>query len=430
MEGQDNFIINGLAGKRILEGQLAVKGAKNAALKVLASTFLFKNSLSVSNVPAIRDVEQMLDLLTELGVAVTLTNFGKYNLDPSGDLHSVINQDISKHLRASVVLAGPILARTGQVVFPHPGGCVIGARPIDFFLEGFKKMGAVVENGEDQYTIKAPNGKLKGAELFFKNPSVTGTETFMMAAILAEGQTVIKNAALEPEIVMLGQFLNQSGAQISGLGTSTITISGGELLDGQNGVCQIMPDRIEAGSFLLLAALAGRDLEITNIEVNHLDALIHSLILAGVKMEIKKSAIRICEPQPVFNSLDIKTHEYPGFPTDLQAPLAVFLTQAKGQSYIFETIFEGRLNYLETLNQMGAKARIIDVHRAMIDGPTPLVGREVFSPDLRAGLAYVLASIIASGQSIVHNVHYIDRGYEEIEKRLSQVGVDIERIIL
>ncbi len=427
MEHNDKLVIEGLAGRRELAGRIPVKGAKNAALKALAAGLLFRDSVHLTKVPEIDDVSRMVELLEDLGVGVERDG-DVYQLQTDKIKHSSICPKISAHLRASVVLAGPLLARTGRVTFPHPGGCVIGKRPIDFFLENFAKMGATVKNGDAAYELIAGGGKLKGADLFFRLASVTGTETFMMAGVLAEGETIIRNAAMEPEIVSLGEFLNQCGAQIAGLGTPTITIQGGELLTGAGQTYETIADRIEAGSFIILGALAGRDLTVTDFDPSLLESLLHSLRLAGVQMEVGVDSVRIVGAQPALTALEIKTHEYPGFPTDLQAPMAVFLTQTVGQSYIFETIFEGRLNYLETLERMGAKARIIDVHRAFIDGPTPLAGKEVESPDLRAGLAYVLAGIIASGRTVVHNIHYIDRGYESIDQRLAKVGVNIKRI--
>jgi len=427
MNDDQQLMIEGLAGKRTLVGKLEVGGAKNAALKVLAASILFKDEVTLSNVPAIEDVHCLVEILTDLGVKINTVDDHSYFCQTDNITSNEISPEISKHLRASIVLAGPLLARTGRVVFPYPGGCVIGKRPIDFFLEAFVAMGATIKENGFGFEVTAPGGKLKGAELFFRVPSVTNTETFMMAGILADGQTIIKNAAMEPEIVSLGEFLNTCGAKISGLGTSTIIVEGGELLSGQNKNYVTLPDRIEAGSFIILGALAGRDLKITNFRPDHLDSLFHLLTQAGVVFERGDDWVWFKDQPGNFSPVEIKTHEYPGFPTDLQAPIAVFLTQAHGQSYIFETIFEGRLNYLETLERMGARARIIDVHRAFIEGPTDLTGMEMDSPDLRAGLAYVLAAIIASGTSIVHNVHYIDRGYEAIEHRLADVGVSIKR---
>lgn len=425
---QDYFVIKGLAGKRSLSGAIKVGGAKNAVLKVLAAALLFKNEVTVTNVPDIEDVSRLLELLEDLGVVVEKKDNETYRLVTYDITTHIISPEIAKRIRASVVLTGPLLARLGKVSFPHPGGCVIGKRPIDIFLKGFIEMGASFGEKENEYLFTVKNKKLRGAEIFLRVASVGATEALMMTAVLATGTTVIKNAALEPEIQSLAEFLNTCGARIEGIGTTTLTIYGGDLLDGTGKVYTTVPDRIEAGSFIVLGALAAKDLKITNCEPQHLDSLLFALKQSGVKMEIGNTWVRIKGIQPTtFEPMEVKTHEYPGFPTDLQAPLSVFLTQATGQSFIFETIFEGRLQYLETLNRMGAKARILDVHRAIIEGPTPLSGKEVESPDLRAGLAYVLAAIIAKGESVVHNVHYIDRGYEHLVERLQNVGVDIVR---
>lgn len=429
MGEKSQFTIVGLGGQRILSGRIAVGGAKNAILKVLAASILFRDGFRVSNVPAIEDVFQMFDLLKDLGGQIENLGPHLYELKTDSYNSFSLKADLSKKMRASIVLTGPLLARFGEVHFPYPGGCVIGKRPIDLFLDGFAKMGATITEQDDQFIIKAPTGGLRGAEIFFKNQSVTATETFLMTGILAKGKTILKNCALEPEITSLGEFLFNCGAKIKGLGTPTIEIERGDLLIGKQQEYLTIPDRIEAGSFVILGALAATDLLIENCRPQHLDALIDLLSSAGVDLETGDDWIRVKNSlEKKFKAIDIKTHEYPGFPTDLQAPMAIFLTQAVGQSFIFETVFEGRLNYLETLNRLGAKTKIIDAHRALIDGPTSLSGREVESPDLRAGLAYVLAAIIASGSSIVHNIGYIDRGYEQIEHRLRSIGVKIERI--
>ena len=426
----DQFVITGLAGAKTLSGRIEVGGAKNAILPVLAAAILFRDGFSVNNVPIIEDVAQMLNLLKELGGQVKELDPHRYELKTDSLKRFVLAPDLSKMLRASIVLTGPLLARFGEVHFPHPGGCVIGKRPIDLFLEGFKKMGADITEAGELFIVKAENSKLKGAEIFFKNQSVTATETFLMAGVLAEGKTILKNCALEPEIVSLGEFLIAGGAKITGLGTSTLAIEGGDLLVGANQEYITIPDRIEAGSFLILGALAAKDLMITKCWPKHFDSLINLLRSTGVEIEIGDNWVRVknIEPAKKFRAIGIKTHENPGFPTDLQAPMSIFLTQAVGQSFIFETIFEGRLNYLEALNRLGAKTKILDAYRAIIDGPTSLSGHEIESPDLRAGLAYVLAAIIASGRSVVHNVGYIDRGHERIEDRLKIIGVKIERI--
>jgi len=423
----NTFIIKGLGGERSLEGTVSVTGAKNAALKAIAATVLFRDTVTLTNIPHINDVERMFDLLKDMGAEIANPKKGTHTVFLPRTFSSDLTPAIAKKMRASVVVTGPILARFGKVSFPHPGGCVIGARPLDLFVDGFEKMGATVTVKDEKYMVEAKKG-LKGAEFFLKNQSVTVTETFMMAAVLAKGTTIMKNAAMEPEIAELANFLNTCGAKISGAGTPTITIKGGKLLSGKSCVYKTMPDRIEAGSFLVLGALAARELRITNCNPLHLESPIELLRNAGVKIETKKTEIIVRAPAYI-QAMDIKTHEYPGFPTDLQAPMTVLLTQAEGESKVFETIFEGRLNYTESLAAMGAKITMMDPHRILVRGKSDLRGRKLMSPDLRAGLAFVIAAIIAKGDSVIHNVDItIDRGYEDIDNRLRAIGVTIERV--
>ena len=423
------FVIEGLAGKKTLSGEIAVGGAKNAILKVIAAAPLFKDEYTLTNVPGIEDVHRAVEVLEDLGAKVEIRSPGTYFVEINGLSSSVLTPEIAKRMRASLVFTGPLLARFGQVSFPHPGGCVIGKRPIDIFLEGYEAMGATVSLVDNTYTVTAKGGKLKGAEIFFRVQSVTATETFMMAAVLAEGKTILKNCALEPETVSLGEFLVECGAKITGLGTSTIEIEGGELLSGAGKTYTTVPDRIEAGSFIVLGALCASDLKVTGCEPKHLDALLHMLKEARVNFEVGPDYVRVKNTGvEKFRAVDVKTHEYPGFPTDLQAPMGIFLTQAEGESFIFETIFEGRLGYLETFNAMGAETRLLDAHTAMVKGPTPLKDRELESPDLRAGLAYILAALVAEGTSTIHNIYFIDRGYEKIDERLEKLGAKIKRV--
>ena len=424
---KSKFLINGLGGKKTLSGVIGVNGAKNAALKLMAASILFKDEVVFKNIPDIEDIKHTAHLLGELGFSVKKEGKRTYKIKPTKHINCELSRGTAKRLRASIVLVGPILARFGKVKFPHPGGCVIGKRPIDLFLDGFKKMGARVVDRNGNYFISTQSGKLKGAEILLRVPSVTGTETFMMAATLAKGVTTIKNAAMEPEIAHLAEFLISSGAQISGAGTPTITVKGGGLLSRKK-PHTTMPDRIEAGSFLILGALAARDLLIKNCNPNHLEILIDALRNSGIKIDTAKNSIRVRGLRGNHKPLNIKTHEYPGFPTDLQAPMTVFLTQAAGESFVFETIFEGRLNYTESLVTMGADIKTMDPHRIIVKGPSPLHGKVLESPDLRAGLAFVVAAVIASGSSVVCNVRNIDRGYERVEERLRKIGVDIVRV--
>ena len=430
---KDKFVIQGLSGRKTLSGKIKVNCAKNAILKVMASSVLFEDGIEMKNIPDIEDVKRLSELLGKMGVVVSKKNKGIYSIDAKKIKYCELDREISERIRASIVLTGPILSRFGEVSFPVPGGCVIGARPIDFFVEGFEKMGAEMEFKNDRYYIKVKTGKkLKGAEIFFRAPSVTATETFIMAGVLAKGKTVLKNCAIEPEIKNLADFLISCGAKIKGAGTSTIEIIGGGLLKSKGKIYKAMPDRIEAGSFLIMGALCADNLEITDCNPNDIEILIEILKDAGVPLEIGKTSIKIKGNAKLknkdFKSIGFKTKEFPGFPTDLQAPMVIFLTQATGESLVFETIFEGRLNFVEDINRMGANIILLDPHRALVKGPTSFRGREVESPDLRAGLAFIIAGILAKGESIIDNVYLIDRGYERIEERLRDIGVDIKRI--
>jgi UDP-N-acetylglucosamine 1-carboxyvinyltransferase len=419
-----SFLIKGLSRKKCLKGILPVRGAKNAVLKALASSILFKRELLIENIPLIEDLNKTSLLLERLGVKAERVAERKICLRPQKHLGAVLDKTISQSFRASIVLVGPLLAREGRAVFPHPGGCVIGQRPIDIFLTSFRKLGAVVKRDKDFYFLKAK--RLKPAQIFLNLPSVTATETLMMTAVLVRGVTTIYNCAREPEIESLADFLNSSGAEIKGAGTHTIIVKGrGSLL--KSGVFKTPPDRIEAGSFAIIASLLGEDLRITNCIPSQIRAVLEKLRFAGVEPRESQNSIRIKAP-PSLKSVDIKTLEYPGFPTDLQAPMTVLLTQAIGRSLVFETIFEGRLNYLADLVRMGADITLCDPHRAVVYGPSPLRGRRMESPDIRAGLAFLTAALVGRGKSVLDNVSNIDRGYEEIEKRLNAVGAEIRRV--
>ena len=422
------FAIKGLGGKRSLEGEINILGAKNAALKGIAASVLFNTPVHLSNVPHIEDVSRLIDILTEMGGSAIFADH-EVKVDARKLSSVTLTPEIAKRLRSSIVLTGPILARFGRVKFPHPGGCVIGERPIDLFIEGFQKMGAKVSRKGKFYDIRAPKTGLRGSEIFFRTQSVTGTETFMMAATLARGTTTIKNAAMEPEIVWLAEILNASGADIKGAGTAVIIVKGSKPLSQKNAAFQVISDRIEAGSFLILGALAAKKLTLKHVIPQHLGALIELLEYTGAHVEVGKDWLSVSAPKRTLrlHPVDIRTHEYPGFPTDLQAPMMIYLTQLYGESLVFETIFEGRLNYTESLNRMGANITMMDPHRVLVKGSTHLHGRRLESPDLRAGLAFIIAAAISSGTSQIHNVYNIDRGYERIEERLRSIGLHISR---
>lgn len=428
--GKEKFLIKGLGGLKKLKGTISVGGSKNTALKLLASTILFEDTVNFENVPDIADIRKAVELLNSLGGKCERTGPNSYSINTKELKGTTLESLIAKTLRASIVFTGPLLSRFGKVSFPHPGGDVIGERPINIFLESFKKMGAkLLEKGEE-YSLSV-HGHLKGETIVFKVVSVTATETMMMSAVLAKGKTILKNAATEPEIKHLADFLISCGAKIKGAGTSTIEIEGGKLLKTNGKMYRVPPDRIEAGSFLILGALAAERLEIVNCLPSELEILIEILKQSGVNIEIVKDKIIISDNKAKnnkFKGLSIKTHEYPGFPTDLQAPMVVYLTQVSGESLVFETIFEGRLLYADDLNRMGANILMLDQHRVIVKGPTPLKGRELESPDIRAGLAFLIAAVVAKGESVINNVLQIDRGYEKLEKRLRLLGLVIDRV--
>jgi len=423
---KESFIVKGFAGEKRLEGEIKVGGAKNEALKLMAASVLCSGPLTLENIPAIEDVKRMAEIIEKLGGKVRIEG-SACTLDTSGIKNGEIDHDLAKSLRSSVVLTGPLLARFGAVSFPHPGGDLIGERPIDFFIEGFEKMGAstTIENGEYRVSTK---GGLKGADIFFRWVSVTATETLMMAATLAKGTTTLRNVAMEPEVVDLAEFLVSGGASIKGIGTPTLVIEGGKTLAPRS-AWRVIPDRIEAGSFLILGALAAKELRITDCEPEHSRMLIELLSHSGVHIEAGKDSLTISNgAKDIHRAMALKTHEYPGFPTDLQAPMVVYLTQAEGESRVFETIFEGRLNYTEDLVRMGAQITLWNPHQAAIRGPTPLRGATLESPDIRAGLAFLIAAIIAEGASTLQNIYHIDRGYSHIEERFSALGAKIKRV--
>lgn len=415
----EKYIIN---GNRTLSGEIAVAGAKNMALKVFPAAILCQNPCLIKNVPEIEDIERLIELMEDLGAKITHKSKGEYLVSTKKINKTQLKPDLVKRLRASIMLAGPMLARFGQVTLAHPGGCIIGQRPIDLFLEGFQKLGAKMDDNGDTYTLSVK--KLKGADIILPRVSVTVTENLMMAATLAEGTTTIKNAAMEPEIIALANFLNEQGAKISGAGTPNIIVHGIEKLNG--GEVTIIPDRIECGTFTILGLITKSQIKITDCEPRHIENLLYSLDKAGAKLEIGKDYI-ITYPSEL-KGTSIVTHEYPGFPTDLQAPFTVLMTQANGLSLIHETIFEGRLFYTDILNQLGANIIMCDPHRVVVMGPTKLHGKKVVSPDLRAGMALVLAALVAEGNSIIENIYQINRGYEDIVNRLQQIGAQIKQI--
>lgn len=414
------FIIN---GQKPLSGEIPVSGAKNHALKVFPACVLINGDINISNVPEIEDIHRIIEIMQDLGAKIEKTADNQYKVNTGSISKTDLSPALVPKLRSSIMLAGPMLVKYGQVKMPHPGGCVIGKRPIDIFLAGYKKFGAEIIENDDHYLIIGKN--LKGAEIFLSMVSVTNTETFMTMACLIPGKTVIKNAAMEPEIPALAEFLNSCGAKITGAGTPTIEIEGVNELIAKD--TTIIPDRIDAGTFAIMGVLTKSKIKITNCEPKHLESLFAMFDKIGAQYKIGENYVETM-PAIELRATNLKTHEYPGFPTDLQSPFTVLLTQSRGMSMVHETIFEGRLFFTDILNKMGANIIMCDPYRVVISGPTPLYGAKVESPDLRAGMALILAAMIANGTTEIGNIYQIDRGYQKIDERLKNIGVDIQRI--
>ncbi len=419
---EKKFIIKG--GKP-LTGAIEVKGAKNAALKIFPVVLMTREPIRVSNLPEIEDCQRAQEMLTALGHSVRKTKPGVVEIQYKSKSCVNLPGDLVNKFRASVMFVGPLLATCGEVYFPHPGGCVIGAgtRPIDMFLDGYEKMGARVKILENSYHLTAK--KLKGANIFFPKITVTGTESLMTTACLAEGTSILKNCAMEPEIPALAEFLNQIGAKIEGAGTPTIKIKGVKKLGG--GEYKIIPDRIEAGTFAIMAAASNSgQVLIKNCHPEHLEVLWAHFDKIGVNYKLFKNSIEI-SPSRKLLAGDVTTHEYPGFATDLQSAYTVLMTQAQGSSLIHETIYDRRLLFADLLSQMGANIIMADPHRVVVNGPTKLYGRKLVSPDLRAGMALVMAALIAEGKTEIGNIYQVERGYEELDERLRKLGADIKK---
>ncbi len=413
-----------ITGGNELKGEIIVSGAKNNAQIMLPASLLSEEEMTLTNIPRIDGVEKTLELLEDLGVKIE-DNGSEIKVKASSLNKIELNQKIADKFRTSVMFVAPMLARFKEVRFPHPGGCVIGAagRPIDLFLEGFSALGATVEVGENFYHISAK--KLTGCNFFFTTATVTGTQSMIMAACLAEGKTVLKNCAMEPEVQALADYLNSQGAKISGAGSPTIVIEGVEKISA--GVCNVIPDRMEAGSFALMAAATNSEITIKNCNPDHLLSLLTIFKKIGVNFEAGDNYI-IMKKSSDIKAYNIKTHEYPGFPTDLQSPYIVLMTQAKGMCLVQETIYDRRLIWTDMLSQMGANITMCDPHRVVVNGPTKLYKKKLISPDIRAGIALLIAALIAEGTTEIDNIYQIDRGYEKLDQRLSAIGASIKRI--
>ncbi len=415
------FIING--GKK-LKGEIRVLGSKNAATACLAASLLIRDDLVLENVPNISDVEKMKKILQKIGVRVASEDKKhRVVLNSAGARSSDLNFPEVFEIRSSILLVGPLLARFNKVKILHPGGCHIGARPITTHLDAFQALGARVRKIKDYYYLEGKG--LRAGEVVLSEFSVTATENIMIAACLLPGKTKIKLAAAEPHVQDLARLLNRAGAKIRGAGSHTITIEGVSKLKGTRH--RVIPDMIEAGTFIIASLLTGGGVKVVDINPDHLDLFLKKVEQAGGRFDKGKSWILVL-PKKGFGPVQIQTLPYPGFPTDLQAPFSVLLTQSRGESLIHDPMYEGRLKYLEELKKMGAHVKIISPHKAVIRGPVKLKGREIMSFDLRAGATLILAALVASGKSVIHRAQEVDRGYERIEERLSALGADIRRI--
>ena len=410
-----------------LKGEVTISGSKNAVLPILAATLLSKEDCTIKDVPALRDVDVMCRLLESLGATVT-TDFEQNRVDvnASGELKYEAPYDLVKMMRASILVLGALLIRTGRAVIHLPGGCAIGERPIELHLKGLRALGAVID--EEQLTkgiVDARAESLHGNDIYLDFPSVGATEVIIMAASLAEGTTILENAAQEPEIVDLANFLNKMGARIKGAGTDTIKIEGVKEFKGVSH--HVIPDRIEAGTFMVAAAITGGRVLIRNMVPNHLKAVIAKLRECGVEIVMTEEGILVCADEKPIVSTDIKTLPYPGFPTDMQSPFMALLTVAKGPSVVIETVFENRFMHVGEFNRMGANIKT-EGKAAIIPGGKQLQGAQVVATDLRAGASVVLAGLVAEGTTEVSQIYHIDRGYEKFAEKLRGLGANIMRI--
>lgn len=410
-----------ITGGRRLKGEVEISGAKNSALPIIASSILSTEECILSNVPQLKDIQTIKQLLECMGARIRREN---HTLTVNAkDLKSCeAPYELVKTMRASVLVLGPLVARFGEARVSLPGGCAIGTRPINLHIAGLQKMGAEVEIKHGYVEVRAK--KLKGAKIYFDISTVTGTENLMMAAVLADGVTVLGNAACEPEVVDLANFLIQRGARIEGAGTDTIIVEGMSNVRGGN--YEIMPDRIETGTYLVSGAITGGDVTVRRCVPSHIEAVLMKLRAAGVRTEVFSDSIRVVADNGI-SAVDVRTMPYPGFPTDMQAQFMALMTIGRGLSVITETVFENRYIHVPELKRMGAKIKL-QGNNAIVEGVKHLSGAPVMATDLRASASLVLAGLVAEGQTEIHRVYHLDRGYESMEDKLSRLGADMVRV--
>jgi UDP-N-acetylglucosamine 1-carboxyvinyltransferase len=412
-----------IRGGTPLEGEVRISGAKNAALPILAGALLADAPVTIGNVPHLHDVTTMIELLGRMGASVTVDERMRVEVDPTTTRETAAPYELVKTMRAAILVLGPLVAKYGRADVSLPGGCAIGARPVNIHVAGLQAMGAEVhiENGY----IRARAGRLKGARIVMDTVTVTGTENLMMAACLADGRTILENAAREPEIVDLAQFLIAMGAQITGHGTDTITVDGIERMHGAH--YEVLPDRIEAGTYLVAGAITGGRVRARNARAEHLDAVLAKLAEAGADVVRGDGFVEVDMRGRRPRSVDIRTAPHPGFPTDMQAQFAALNTVADGVGTIVETIFENRFMHMLEMRRMGAEIRL-EGNTAIIKGVPRLTAAPVMATDLRASASLVLAGLVAEGTTDVERIYHIDRGYECIEEKLQGLGAQIRRM--
>ncbi|MBR5582383.1 MAG: UDP-N-acetylglucosamine 1-carboxyvinyltransferase [Phascolarctobacterium sp.] len=416
----EKLIVKG--GKRLV-GTVKTSGAKNAVLPIIAASIMGTSPSHFDEVPMLEDVRTISEVLRSLGIKVESKEKNCLDIDSTVVESYEPPCELMRNMRASFFVMGPLLARMGKARIYMPGGCAIGARPVDIHLKGFEALGVVLDQQEGFIEATTPNG-LKGATIYFDFPSVGATENVMMAAALAEGVTILENAAEEPEIVALASYLNKMGAKIRGAGTDVIRIEGVKELHGAD--YTIIPDRIEAGTYMIAAAMTGGDVIVDNVLPEHQKPLIAKLREAGAIVEEDIDKVRVIG-NGTLKGVSVKTLPYPGFPTDMQAQIMAMLVVSEGKSKVTETVFENRFMHVEELNRMGAMITTSD-RSANIEGPAKLVGCDVRATDLRAGAAMILAGLVAEGETRIGDLHHIDRGYEDIVEKLKNLGADIERV--
>ncbi|MBT9169672.1 MAG: UDP-N-acetylglucosamine 1-carboxyvinyltransferase 1 [Actinobacteria bacterium] len=412
-----------IQGGQKLSGRVRISGAKNSALKLLAASLMGNDLSIIRGVPRIKDIFTMAQVLEVLGAQVEFTGHNDLLVNPTFLNNYVAPYELVSRMRASILVMGPLLARLGIARVAMPGGCNIGSRQIDLHLKGLSMMGASIEQGHGYIEARA-KGRLKGTVIPLDFPSVGATENLLMAACLAEGETVIENAAREPEVGDLAHFLGKMGAQIEGIGTSTLLIQGVENLHGAEH--RVIPDRIEAGTFMIAAATTGGNITLENVVPRFSELVIGKLRDMGVDVLEDGSRLHVSRNEPL-EAVDISTLPYPGFPTDLQALMMVLLSLAEGVSIVTENVFDNRFIFVNELNRMGARIRV-EGHHAMVYGGATLSGAPVKATDLRAGAALVVAGLVAEGETEVHDIEHIERGYENLDQKLRDLGADIEKV--